>query len=169
MARKRRGIVGTTAAVLLLVFAAASGAQEPKAGKTKGQSRTGAKKPVIWAADELKWTDPAGAPPGVKSATLWGDPAKGPHGALQKFVPGFSAPLHTHSSDFRIVVVSGTLIHGPEGGPEKRLKAGSYLFLPSTYKHTTRCDAGSECVFLLDANGKFDVKMVGAKKPAAKK
>ena len=52
--------------------------------------------------------------------------------------PGFSAPLHTHSSDMHAVVVSGTFVVGPEGGPENRLPAGSYEFIPSTYRDTRR-------------------------------
>jgi quercetin dioxygenase-like cupin family protein len=164
MTGRWRTIVSITATMVFVVGAALSGAQTPKAAK-----KAAGKKPVVWAADEVKWESLPGSQPTDKAATLWGDPAKGPHGALHKFEPGFSAPLHTHSSDFRVVVISGTIIHGPEGGPERKLPPGSYLFLPSTYKHTTKCDTGSECVVLVDANGKFDVKPVEEKKPAAKK
>ena len=114
-------------------------------------------KPVVWPAADLKWADVPNAPPGVKQAILWGDPAMGAFGALQKFPPGFSAPLHTHSANLRCVVVSGTIIHGPEGKPEVRLGPGSYLMLPSTYRHTTACDKASECVFFTEGDGKFDV------------
>jgi quercetin dioxygenase-like cupin family protein len=152
-------IVGITAAVMFVLSVGLAGAQAAK--------KAAAKKPVILAADEIVWGHVPGSPPDVKGMTLWGDPAKGPHGAIQKFAPGFSAPLHTHSSDLRAFVISGTVIHGPEGGPEKRLPAGSYIFLPSTYKHTTKCDTDSECVFIVDANGKFDVKPVEEKKRPA--
>jgi quercetin dioxygenase-like cupin family protein len=136
----------------------------PGVAKTKGA----AGKAVVWPAGDLKWVDAAGAPPGVKQAYLWGDPTKGAFGALEKFPPGFSAALHTHSADLRIVVLSGTVIHGPEGKPEVRLGAGSYLMLPSTYRHTTACDKSSECVFFLEGNGKFDVKSVDEGKAPAK-
>lgn len=168
MTKMGRAILGASA-LFLLVVAVAARAEEASAAKGKGHARAGARKAVLRSAEEMKWADVPGAPPGVKQAVLWGDPAKGAFGALQKFVPGFSAPLHTHSSDLSVVVISGTMIDGPEGGPEKKLPAGSYLFLPSTYKHTTRCDAGSECVFFVEAKGKFDVKMVGEKKEAGKK
>ena len=164
MTGRWRRIVSITATIMFVVAVAASNAQAPKAGK-----KAAPKKPVVWSADELTWGHVPGTPPDVKSVTLWGDPAKGPHGALHKFEPGFSAPLHTHSSDLRAIVISGTIIHSPEGGPEKRLPAGSYLFEPSTYKHITRCDTGSECVFFVEANGKFDVKPVEEKKPAGMK
>ena len=60
-------------------------------------------------------------------------------------------------------MVSGTLIHGPEGKPEVRLSAGSYLFEPSGYKHTTACDKASECVFFMEGDGKFDLVMAEKK------
>jgi hypothetical protein len=120
--------------------------------------------PVVWPAADLKWVDVPNAPPGVKQAVLWGDPATGAFGAVQKFPAGFAAPLHTHSANLRCVVVSGTIIHGPEGKPTVRLGPGSYLMLPSTYRHTTACDKSSECVFFTEGDGKFDVVPVEAPK-----
>jgi quercetin dioxygenase-like cupin family protein len=152
---------------LSVVLAAAGLAQNSEAGKAKAAPKASAPGPVVWPVGDLKWTDVEGAPPGVKGATLFGDPAKGPFGAVQKFPAGFSAPLHTHSADLRIVVVSGTLIHGPEGKPEVRLPAGSYLYLPSTYRHTTACDKASECVFFIEGDRKFDVKLVESSKAKA--
>jgi quercetin dioxygenase-like cupin family protein len=154
---------------LSVVLAAAALAQNSEAGKAKAPPKASAPGPVVWPAGDLKWTDVEGAPPGVKGATLFGDPAKGPFGAVQKFPAGFSAPLHTHSADLRIVVVSGTLIHGPEGKPEVRLPAGSYLYLPSTYRHTTACDKASECVFFIEGDRKFDVKPAEPPKAPGKK
>ena len=157
------------ASSLSVVLAAAALAQDSKAGQAKAAPKASAPGPVVWPVGDLKWTDVEGAPPGVKGATLFGDPANRPFGALQKFPAGFSAPLHTHSADLRIVVVSGTVIHGPEGKPEVRLPAGSYLYLPSTYRHTTACDKASECVFFIEGDRKFDVKPVEPAKAPAKK
>jgi quercetin dioxygenase-like cupin family protein len=152
--------------VLLAGFAPALfGAEEAAKPKPKAHA---AAKAVIWPADQLKWTDVAGAP-GAKVAVLWGDPDKGAFGALHKLPAGFKAELHTHSADLRSVVVSGTIIHSPEGGPETKLGPGSYVFLPHTYKHTTACDAASDCVFFTSGNGKFDLKLVGEKKEGAAK
>ena len=58
-----------------------------EAGKAKAAA---AGKAVLWAAEDVKWVDVPGSP--VKMAVLWGDPAKGPHGALHKFPAGFEAP-----------------------------------------------------------------------------
>jgi quercetin dioxygenase-like cupin family protein len=158
----------TLAFPVLFLVAAALLAQGAEAGKAKATHKGSAKKAGVWPAADLKWEPVAGAPPGVMGVTLWGDPTKGAFGAIQKFPPGFSAALHTHSSDLKMVMISGTVIHGPEGKPEVRLSAGSYLFEPSNYRHTTACDKASECVFFVESNGKFDVKMVEEKKAPAK-
>jgi quercetin dioxygenase-like cupin family protein len=124
---------------------------------------------VAWPAADLKWEALAGAPPGPMLATLWGNPTKGAYAAIEKFPAGFSAPLHTHSVDHKVVVISGTWIHGEEGKPEVRLGAGSYLFQPANRRHSTACDEASECIFFIESSGKFDLKMVEEKKTPAKK
>jgi quercetin dioxygenase-like cupin family protein len=130
-----------------------------------------AKAPVPVPAADLKWTDldPVGAP-GVKIADLWGNHATGAYGAFFKLPAGFAAPLHSHTHEMKLVIVSGTYIQGPEGKPEFRLGPGSYLMQPSgDYRHTTRCDEASECLFFVESNGAFDLKMAETAKPPAPK
>jgi hypothetical protein len=65
----------------------------------------------------------------------------------------------------RLVVVSGTFIHTPEGKPPVRLGPGSYLMQGGgNYRHTTGCDKASDCVVFGESKGKFDIHMVDAKK-----
>ena len=144
-------------------------AQATAAEKGKAATKPAGKQAVFMPAGEMKWAETPGAPTEVRGVVLWGDPVKGPYGGIQKFPPGFSAPLHTHSSDMHAVVISGTFVVGPEGGPENRLPAGSHEFIPSTYKHTTRCDTGAECVVFVETKGKFDVKPVEEGKKTAEK
>ncbi|HEX7529091.1 MAG TPA: DUF4437 domain-containing protein, partial [Thermoanaerobaculia bacterium] len=118
---------------------------------------------VTKTPDELKWVaNPANAE--VMMAVVWGDPAKGPHGAFHKFKPGFDAGLHSHSSDMKIAVISGTMIAATEGGPEKKLGPGSYEYQPHGVKHVTKCDTASECVIFVVASGKFDLTPADEKK-----
>jgi quercetin dioxygenase-like cupin family protein len=127
---------------------------------------SGAAKPVIIPAGDLKWTDldPVGAP-GVKTSDVWGDHTKGAFGGFTKFPAGFVAPLHTHTHDIKIAVVSGTFIHTPEGKPEVRLGPGSYLMQPGgSYRHISACDKASDCVFFIQSAGAFDLKPVDAPK-----
>jgi anti-sigma factor ChrR (cupin superfamily) len=157
-----RTILVTLAVVL---FAPAALAEEAKAGAAKAKPAAKPAALVTMTPDELKWVpNPANAE--VLIAVTWGDPATGPHAAFHKFKPGWAAPLHTHSADLQIAVVSGTMIAGTEGGPEKKLPPGSYEYQPHTVKHTTKCDAGSAsgCVIFTVANGKFDLVPAEGKK-----
>jgi len=117
---------------------------------------------VTMTPDQMKWVPNPGAPE-VKLATAWGDPAKGAHGAFHKFPAGFTAPLHTHSFDMRIVVISGTMSLSGADGKETMLPAGSYFFQPGGWQHVTKCQPGSDCVLYVTSTGKFDMKPVGAK------
>jgi anti-sigma factor ChrR (cupin superfamily) len=161
-----------TACVLMsasLLLASAAHAQEP-ATKAKKPAASPASRLVAKPAADLKWTDldPTGAP-GVKVADLWGDHTKGAFGAYLKLPAGFAVPLHTHTHDMKVIFVSGTYIQAPEGKPEFRLGPGSYMMQPGgNYRHTTSCDKASECVFFVESNGRFDLKVVQAPKPAVK-
>ena len=154
-----------------LVLATAVLAQASGEAKAKSTPKAGAAQAVIVPAGDLKWTDlDATGAPGVKSADVWGDHTKGAFGGFTKFPAGFVAPLHTHTNAMKIVVISGTFIHTPEGKPEVRLGPGSYLMQAGgNYRHTTSCDKASECLFFIQSNGKFDIKPVDMGKAAPKK
>ena len=139
------------------------------APNAKSADGTSALSPI--PAADLKWIDldPAGAP-GVKVATLWGDHRSGAFGAFFRLPAGFSAPLHAHSHDMKLVIVSGTYIQGPEGKPEFRLGPGSYLMQPGgSYWHTTSCDPASECLFFVESGGAFDLQPANPKNTAKAK
>ena len=151
-------------AVALLLAASSLAQSGPASAKAKSASKPAASRLVVVPAADLKWTDldPTGAP-GVKIADVWGDHAKGAFGAFIRLPAGFAAPLHTHTSDYKVVIVSGTYVQVPEGKPEFRLGPGSYLLQPGgNYRHTTSCDPASDCVFFLESGGKFDLKPVAA-------
>jgi quercetin dioxygenase-like cupin family protein len=162
-----RNVTAFAVSFLLAAAVLAQGAGEAKA---KSAPKSAVAKAVIWPAADLKWADLTGGPPGVKIVDLWGDHTKGAYGALTKFPAGTTAPLHTHTSGMRVVILSGTFIHGPEGKPETRLGPGSYLYQPGgNYRHTTTCDKAAECVFFIEGSGKFDIKMADQGKAPAKK
>ncbi len=170
--RTRRALA--VAASFLVAVAAL--AQAPAEAKAKSEakataSKSSASRLVTMPAADMKWADldPKGAP-GVKIADVWGNHAKGAFGAFIKFPAGFTAPLHTHTNDYKMVIVSGTFVQGPEGKPEFRLGPGSYLMQPGgSYKHTTSCDKASECVIFSQSTGKFDFRVTDAGKAAPEK
>ena len=121
--------------------------------------KPGPGQPVFMPSGDLKWTDldPKGAP-GVKIADLWGDHAKGAFGALLSLPAGFASPLHTHTHAMKVVFLSGTYIQAPEGKAEVRLGPSSYMMQPGgNYRHITRCDKASDCVFFMESDGPFDL------------
>jgi anti-sigma factor ChrR (cupin superfamily) len=154
-----------TLAVPVAVLAQGAATAPAKPAPAAADSRL-----VVMPAGEMKWADLDPGAPGVKVADLWGDHAKGGQfGALFKLPAGFAAPLHTHSHDMKVVIVSGTYVQAPEGKPEFRLGPGSYFLQPGgSYRHTTSCDAASDCVFLVESTGPFDLKPADAGKGPAK-
>jgi quercetin dioxygenase-like cupin family protein len=98
--------------------------------------------------------------PGVTRAVLWGDADTGPHGAFTKFAPGTQHALHTHTSEFRIVVVNGAYLYKPENGPEQRIAAGEFLLIPGGERHLSGGDATAGALFYHESTGKFDLNFV---------
>ena|SRR6185369_8891487 len=140
----------------------------PVAASAQG-SKPAASRLVVVPASELKWTDLDPGAPGIKVADLWGNHAKTAFGALFKLPAGFAAPLHTHTYDMKVVIIAGTYVQAPEGKPEFRLGPGSYFMQPGgSYRHTTSCDQASDCEFLVESKGPFDLKPVAAGKGPAK-
>jgi quercetin dioxygenase-like cupin family protein len=158
-------------ALVVVLFAPAVLAEEAKAGAAKAKPAAKAAALVVTTPDHLKWVPNPGAPNDVQMAVVRGDSEKGAHSAFHKFKAGFKAPLHTHSSDIQLAVISGTLVTSTEGGPEKKLPPGSYAFQPHTVKHTTACDAASTdgCVVFTVSSGKFDLIPAEEKKEEPKK
>jgi mannose-6-phosphate isomerase-like protein (cupin superfamily) len=98
--------------------------------------------------------------PGASGSVVWGDMDKGPYAAFTKFVPGASFPLHTHTSDMRIVVLKGAYVYKPENGAEVRVSAGHYLLIPGGLRHVSGGDAKEGALFYQTSDGKFDLNPV---------
>src|SRR5882672_1239646 len=64
---------------------------------------------LLVPASDLKFA-PVPDMTGVQMATVEGDPAKGAGHFFIKFVSGFKAPLHHHTSNHSATVVGGTLV-----------------------------------------------------------
>ena len=121
----------------------------------------GSKGALIVPAADLKW-NPVPEMAGVQMATIDGDPTKGPSHFLVKFAGGFAAPLHHHTANHFVTVVSGTVLLTVDG-QENKLAAGSVFSLSNKTKHATSCVAGADCVLSIDSRGKWDVKIEGEK------
>jgi anti-sigma factor ChrR (cupin superfamily) len=114
------------------------------------------KEAIAWPAGEVKWSEMKGGPPGIMYAELWGHMDKGAYGSLVKLPAGVKHPLHTHSSDTKLVVISGTFLFTPEVGTEQRLGPGSYLMVPGGVKHLSGVTEDGPCEVFQEGPGKFD-------------
>ena len=117
-------------------------------------------KAVVTPAADVKWT-PAGVP-GVSTAAVDGDMSKGPSHFFLKYAAGFNAPIHHHSPDHYVTVVSGNLVLVLDG-KDQRVPPGSYFAFTGKAKHGARCEGSEDCVMFVDARGAWDVVPEAAK------
>jgi quercetin dioxygenase-like cupin family protein len=110
--------------------------------------------PVATPKASLKWAE-AGIP-GVKTAAVQGDLAKGPSHFYLSYPAGFVSPRHHHTPDHYVTTVSGTLVL-VAGGQEHRLAPGSYFAFTDKMPHVARCEGSEPCVMFVDARGPWDV------------
>jgi quercetin dioxygenase-like cupin family protein len=146
-----------TLTALTVVLAGLSWSTAPRA-QAADKTKKGA---LLVPAADLKWNDVPDMA-GVQLAAVDGDPSKGPSHFFIKFVGGFSAPLHHHTANHSVTVVAGTLVLTVDGN-EQKLPPGSFFAFSNKAKHATACVAGADCVLSVDARGKWDVLIEGAK------
>lgn len=109
---------------------------------------------VVIAKSDLVWKDMG--IPGVVSAVVSGDMAKGPSRFYLKYPVGLVTPMHHHTPDHHVAVVSGTLVLVVDGR-EARLGPGSYFALTGKAPHVARVEGDEECVMFIQADGPWDV------------
>jgi quercetin dioxygenase-like cupin family protein len=112
-------------------------------------------KPMMVAYSELKWTE-LPERKGMQFAVLSGDPKTGAYTQVRKVPPGTDNPLHTHSSELKNVIISGTWYTGPDSASARDFGPGSVIVMPANWVHVSGCRAGSECVFYQEGSGRFD-------------
>jgi quercetin dioxygenase-like cupin family protein len=134
--------------VLVVGVLAVAGAQGPK-------------EPVFVDSKKAEFKEVV---PGVKKVVLWGDHDAGPYGAFTRFAPGLKNPLHTHSSEVRIVVLRGAYVYTPQNGKARRVRPGDLVSIPAGYVHASAGDAKEGALFYEESPGKFDLVPVDAKK-----
>jgi quercetin dioxygenase-like cupin family protein len=123
-------------------------------------AQAAASKAVFTPVADLKWIG-AGVP-GVETAAVKGDMAKGASHFYLKYPAGFVAPVHHHSPDHYVTTVAGNLVLVVDG-KEHRLPPGSYFAFTGKAKHAARCEGAQDCVMFIDARGAWDVVLAKPK------
>jgi quercetin dioxygenase-like cupin family protein len=104
--------------------------------------------------------------PGPEVAFVHGDMKSG--GAFFLRVPPGGKPgIHTHTSDYHAMVVSGAPKHWLVGGDAKAkpLAPGSYWFQPGGQPHGDECTGKDPCVLFVVMPGAFDFTPAPKAKP----
>ena len=137
-----------------LVFAA-------EESKTSATSTTEHR--VMKPAD-LKWGEaPPGLPAGGKMAVLNGDPTQsGPFTVRLKAPAGYKVMPHTHPTDERLTIISGTLRIGMgekfDETTMQEMAPDSYIVLPSGMAHFAK--GAKETIVQIDSEGPFQINYV---------
>lgn len=93
-------------------------------------------------------------------AVLSGDPTTGPSAMLMRLRSG-PIPMHTHTNDYHLVVLQGTMKHwGPEEteATAEPLEPGSYWFQPGKQPHAELCLTDT-CLLHIVWEGKQDAQL----------
>ena len=114
-----------------------------------------AKQGMMSAATDMPWQSIAPNSP-IQVVTLWGDSTQGESGRLVKFPPGAVAPTHAHTGDYYGINLTGTWRHSFEGGEQRDLPPGSYVFQPGMAMHDDACVGPEACILFIHQHVKSD-------------
>ena len=96
--------------------------------------------------------------PGVMSAVVSGDMAKGPSRFYLKYPVGLVTPKHHHTADHYVTLLSGSVTLTVDGKAHT-LVPGDYFALTGKAPHTAKVEGDTEAVFFIQADGPWDVQM----------
>ncbi len=111
-------------------------------------------KATVTAKADLQWKETG--IPGVATAAVSGDMEKGPSRFFLRYASGVATPMHHHSADHFVAVVSGAITLTVDG-KEHRLGPGSYFALTGKASHSARVEGAEDAVFFIQADGPWDV------------
>lgn len=106
---------------------------------------------VISHTDEsLQWGPcPDFIPQGCEIAVLQGDPAANNLDIFFKVPGDFEIPYHLHTSQERMVLVSGTLDVIYDDHEKATIRTGEYAYGPAGLPHSAYCHEGEPCVLYI--------------------
>lgn len=143
-----RGAMKNKTLLMVAVAAALSAVASVLAGET-GQS-------VVVAKADLKWTGMGNT--GIATAPVSGDMGKGASRFFLKYPVGLVTPLHHHTANHHVTVVSGTITL-TVGGKEHRLGPGSYFMLADKATHIAKVEGTEDALLFIQAEAPWDVVM----------
>lgn len=134
---------------LIVIIAAAVFSASPVLALETGKS-------IVMTPSDLKWKTMG--PSGVASAEVSGEMGKGPCRFFLKYPAGLVTPLHHHTANHHVTVISGTITLSV-GGKDHRLGPGAYFMLADRAAHVAKVESKEDAVFFIQADGPWDVVM----------
>ena len=129
--------------MLALVLVAGLTAQAPVLADEVAFIRTADSTEIAWGPC------PEFMPEGCALAVLQGNPAERNADVFFKLPAKTTAPLHTHSSAERMVLVSGEMKVQYQGQEPVVLKAGTYAYGPANLPHEATCSSDQDCILFI--------------------
>jgi mannose-6-phosphate isomerase-like protein (cupin superfamily) len=116
-----------------------------------GYVNAGEKALVVSHKDKtLQWGPcPDFIPKGCEIAVLHGDPSKNNLDIYFKVPGDFVIPQHFHSSQERMVLVSGTLDVMYDNHEKATINTGEFAYGPAKLPHSAYCHKGEDCVLYI--------------------
>jgi len=147
-----------------LVLSSLVMADEKEKGDQSNSKTPATAEHKMFAPGDVKWMDgPPSLPPGAKIAILEGDPAKpGPFTIRLQAPDGYKIAAHTHPTDERVTVISGTFHMGMadkfDEAAGHEMVPGSFALMPAGTKHFAW--ATGETVVQVHGTGPFVINYV---------
>jgi hypothetical protein len=95
----------------------------------------------------------------IEAADAYGEWAKGEHGTVFRFTPGFVSPVHTHTYDYYAVVIKGEMENYEVGVEPIKMGPGSYWYQRGKKADTTVCLSKEPCLIFIVQSQKFDAQV----------
>lgn len=99
----------------------------------------------------------------IQIAVLWGNPMDGPSAVMMKFPPNFPGGMHTHTSAYHAVVVSGASKHWAQNETEATAAlqmSGDYWYQEAGLVHQDSFPTDEETILYLQFEGPIDTMFV---------
>jgi quercetin dioxygenase-like cupin family protein len=126
---------------------------------------------VAVKASAVKWEKPEGMPEGLWVSHLSGESKTAPFVDMMKFAGGTRVPLHYHSANHLVSVVSGALIIGKEGQPDESMGMevgpGGYFRIAAKTPHWTM--AKEDTIIVVSGDRMNDTHFLDKEDPPRKK
>lgn len=105
---------------------------------------------VVNAAGRFESCGPE-APAGCEHVPFRGDPQVEAFHKVYRFPAGWVFPQHWHIAAENLVMIRGTLKVNSDGGSERTLRTGDYVYIPAHLVHWGSCP--EDCEFYLGVEG----------------